>query len=323
MRRIHSKRKNEQYIKLAGLASGIILLFIILYQTIFPIIRDAEQEQAIVYMEQMIAAVADHCERINLEIDPLNDPAMTGLIGPEWTEMTTTIGHVDAKRTSIQPEFAALIVRLLREAGVEKGDVIGLASSGSFPGLMLASLSAAKAMDLKCRTILSVGSSSFGANRPDLTVLDIYQLLLSQKLIENIPVAVSLGGEQDSGYGWEPYIIEHLSSKIKISNYPFIREEKLLESAKSRAKFIGLQEPNPVKVLINSGGAMANIGTNESILRLKPGVVAGMKMPPEDQQGLIHLALIKNIPVIHLLYLKGLVAEYGLHWDPAVGEHAE
>ncbi len=63
---------------------------------------------------------------------------------------------------------------------------------------------------------------------------------------------------------------------------------------------------------------MANIGTSASILGVKPGVVRQMKAVPADQQGLLHVALDQGIAVIHLLYIKGLVREYGLPWDPVV-----
>jgi len=279
---------------------------------------DLQERTAISYMESMIELISDHCNSNGIEVDPILDPAKTGLIGPEWTSITSTVGHLDSKRTTINPEFAALMVTLLREAGVKPGDTIALGSSGSFPGLLLSSLAAVNAMDVKCRTIISIGSSSHGANRPDLTILDIYQLLLRSGKISKAPVAVSLGGEGDLGSDWEDVTIKKLIEKIENSGYHFIREETLKLSVDERLSSYSMDESSEIKAFINAGGAMANIGTSETILGLKPGVVRKFRIPEPDQQGVIHKALQSGIPVIHLLNIKGLAMEYGLKWDPVV-----
>ncbi|MCX6225588.1 MAG: hypothetical protein NTV01_12695 [Bacteroidia bacterium] len=40
-------------------------------------------------------------------------------------------------------------------------------------------------------------------------------------------------------------------------------------------------------------------------------------MPAPEQQGMIHSMLKRKIPVIHLLFIKGLAQKYNLPWDPA------
>jgi poly-gamma-glutamate system protein len=90
-----------------------------------------------------------------------------------------------------------------------------------------------------------------------------------------------------------------------------------------RTQLLGVGEHTNLKVLINTGGAMANIGTSESILRLKPGLVSSVKIPSEDKQGLIHRVAQHKIPIIHLLFIKGLAIEYGIQWDPATSINAE
>ena len=53
------------------------------------------------------------------------DPMKTGLIGLESSPLTTTLGQLEAKRTTTNPALAALLVRLLRQAGVKKGSASG------------------------------------------------------------------------------------------------------------------------------------------------------------------------------------------------------
>ncbi len=72
------------------------------------------------------------------------DVNRTGLIGLETSPITTTLGNLEAKRTTTNPDFAALLVRLLAEAGVKRGETIAVGASGSFPALIVAALSAAK-----------------------------------------------------------------------------------------------------------------------------------------------------------------------------------
>ena len=42
-----------------------------------------------------------------LPIDPALDPNHTGIVGDEFTPLTTSLGDVEAKRTAANPAFAA------------------------------------------------------------------------------------------------------------------------------------------------------------------------------------------------------------------------
>jgi len=77
------------------------------------------------------------------------DPMKTGLIGLESSPLTTTLGQLEAKRTTTNPAMAALLVRLLHQAGVKKGQVVAAGASGSFPALAVAAYCAARAMEVK------------------------------------------------------------------------------------------------------------------------------------------------------------------------------
>lgn len=315
--------KSNKILIITGCICAVILTGFVLAENLLPKKTDTEKELAIRYMSEMIDAVSDYCRENDIKTDNKTDPLETGLIGSEWTEMTTTTGHLEAKRTTLNPDFASLMVTLLREADVEAGDNIALGCSGSFPGLLLASLAGAKAMELNCKSIISLGASSYGANRPELTILDIYQILLDNELITDDLVAVSLGGEGDTGQEWDRDIREKLLQKIELSGIPFIREEDLIKNVSQRTGLLGFNNNLPPKVFINAGGATANIGISPSILHLKPGVVKAIKLPPPEQQGVLHHALNRNIPVIHLLFIKGLILEYGLPWDPVLPQHTE
>ena len=318
-----SNTKNDKTLIFLGCISLVILVVFLLIKNNLPDGRDVENEIAVQYMEEMIDAISVYCQENGISPDPVNDPLLSGLIGEEWTEITTTIGHLDAKQTTLNPDFASLMVDLLKEAGVESGDPIALGCSGSFPGLLLASLAGAKALDLECRSIVSLVASSYGANRMAFSILDIYQVLFRAGLLDAGPIAVSLGGEGDRALEWESFIREEMIKKVETSGLPFIREGNLERSVEERMKLYGFQTESAPVIFVNAGGATANIGTSQSVLRMKPGVIRSASIPDVDQQGVIHKALLNDIPVIHLLFIKGLVLEYGLPWDPVQALDAE
>ena len=94
-------------------------------------------------MEKSLRIINDYCIQNQINTDNPEDTGHTGLIGPEWSDLTTTLGDPEAKRTTINPNFAGLIAELLIQAGVKQGDTIAIGSSASFPALLIASLSAA------------------------------------------------------------------------------------------------------------------------------------------------------------------------------------
>ncbi len=100
-------------------------------------------------MGQAVHAIAAERERSGNSFEPSSDPNRTGLVGPQDSPLVTTVGELEAKRTTTNPNMAGLIVLLLRQAGVKAGDSVAIGSSGSFPALLVASLAAAKAMDVQ------------------------------------------------------------------------------------------------------------------------------------------------------------------------------
>jgi hypothetical protein len=39
-------------------------------------------------------------------------------------------------------------------------------------------------------------------------------------------------------------------------------------------------------------------------------------IPPKAERGVLFEMAARNVPIIHLLYIKGLALQYGLPWDP-------
>lgn len=84
-------------------------------------------------------AVRGYREELGLPLSP-GDFHKTGLIGEEYTDITTTLGSIEAKRTAADPDMAALLVRMFSEAGLRSGDRVGAGFFRVFPSLNLAVL---------------------------------------------------------------------------------------------------------------------------------------------------------------------------------------
>jgi poly-gamma-glutamate system protein len=273
-------------------------------------------------MEECSRAVREKRESLGYAVDRGVDLNGAGLIGDEFTSITTTAGNLEAKRTTSSPEFAALFVRLYREAGVKSGDTIAVGASGSFPGAFIASLCAAKVMKVNAVAAISLGASNWGANIPELTILDMYN-----EIAEFAPAAallVSLGGREDSGgdfgLGFVPGDRAAMVQKMRDSGFPFVLEADFEKAVKRRLDFYaeysgGLEN---YAAFVNTGGADVNIGTGPWSLELKPGInKAAAASRGLGEGGCITAFLNKGVPVIHILNIKTLALDYGLAFDPS------
>ncbi|MGD2245475.1 MAG: poly-gamma-glutamate system protein [Candidatus Aminicenantes bacterium] len=296
------------------------LLFFLLVRFIPYRRGDAVSEdmfQASEIMEEAMTVLKGCRSEGGLYLDTENDPNQTGLIGIESSPLTTTIGNLEAKRTTTNPNFAALVVFLLKEAGVERGDTVAVGASSSFPALIVAVLSAAKAMDLHPLMINSLGASQWGANIRDFYWLDMLYCLLKSGIFDFQPIALSLGGERDKGGDMSPEGRSFLIEEIIKSGFPFIDESDLRENVETRMQLYEKSAgKNRIKAFINIGGSWANMGTDAEVLELQPGLVRIGPLPPLGRRGVIFEMASRKIPVIHLLFVRGLVERYGLSWDP-------
>lgn len=284
------------------LTGGVISVLLL---TIFVILRKQNlklteiQTEAFNYMKYNIAVITEEHQ----------------LIGPEISEITTTLGDEQAKRTSLNPLFASLLVSLLTDAGVREGDTVAVCCSGSFPGLLVAALSAAQAMNIHPSVILSLGASSFGASDPSFTILDLHMLMYEKGLTPYLPLAVSPGGDGDTGSDMEEETRHMMTEKARQYGIRTIIEENLVKNRMLRDSIHSYGKDGSIKAFINIGGGYASMGTSTLSLLIKPGLVRKAKMPPPGERGMIHDMIEKGIPVIHLLYIKGIALTHNIPWD--------
>jgi poly-gamma-glutamate system protein len=286
-----------------------------------PLAWSGEMRDAAARMEAAIAAVGREVADRGLGVGVALDPNGTGLVGPANGELFTTLGHLEAKRTTTVPDLAGLLVHLLQRAGVERGDTIAVGASGSFPALLLATAAAAAALDAHPVVILSLGASSYGATRAELDLLQYHDMIRGLGLLAAAPAAISLGGAGDVGADLEPAVRDRLRDRVRESGAPLVHEPDLLRNVARRMTLYtgtprGDDGPGRVTAFVNIGGNTANIGTSPLVLNVPAGLVAALVLPPSHQRGVIHDMARGDTPILHLLHIRGLAARHGLPWDP-------
>jgi poly-gamma-glutamate system protein len=180
-----------------------------------------------------LRAVRERVRRIDIDVDPLD----SGMIGVSSSPVTSLAGHLPAKQTTVNPNWAAAVMKMLQEAGVKPGDAVAVAVSGSFPMLNLAAYVAMERLGVEPIVIVSGSASQWGANLPGLTWIDMARELRAAGLIKTTEVAASLGGAEDRGIGVSERGKDIIRKAIKRAELRFLLPATLEEAV---AKRIGL-----------------------------------------------------------------------------------
>jgi poly-gamma-glutamate system protein len=282
--------------------------------------RRGEKNAAMELMQRSALAVKKEKLRMGIPIDRRLDPNDTGLIGVEYTDITTTLGSLVAKRTSTNPAFAAVVVDMLDRAGVRPGDRVAVCLSGSFPALNIAVLSAARVLDLHPVIISSEGASMYGANHPDMTWLDMERVLAETGLLPYRSIAASLGGIAGAQGGLDGTGIEAGRRAINRNSIPLLEEEgssTLTADVQKRLSLfdqaLGRRRPT---AFINVGGSLTSLGDGPEGHRLPAGLLIKVPAVRNPERGIIFRMGDRGVPVIHLLKIKSIAAQYGIPIDP-------
>lgn len=266
-----------------------------------------------------MAAIKAEKQRRGITIDPETDPAGTGMIGRSITQVTSNTGFIEAKLTSTNPNFAAVVVHLLATAGLSSGDVVAVGVSGSFPALNVSTFAAIETLKLEPIVIASTSSSEWGANNVGYLWIDMERTLQDAGLVRFRSVAASRGGIDDRGVGITEEGRRLIDEAIARNGLRLIDPETLANSIEQRvALFDELAGDRLVKAYINVGGGTASVGTHVGKKQFKPGL---NKAPPRsvDVADSVMLRFSKRgVPVIHISRIKLLAERYHLPVAPRV-----
>lgn len=259
-------------------------------------------------------------------INEADDFNRTGLVGADTSLITTTHGALTAKRTATIPDFAAYVVRLLRSKGVGKNDSLIVAMTGSLPGFDIAVVIALDLLQIPHLRISSIGSSSYGANLPDMTWLDMEDILYREGLISKRSEFVSLGGQSDLMSNNDSTSVQQMRQKCYRLGYQLLEAESRDAQYQLRKQLIG--DPRSFALLINAGGNVMMLGHRDEDDSIPGGWISAehsdwQQHRTSDPMGIMFDFLDAGVPVLNLIQVHDICTETGIPYDaqplPPVG----
>jgi poly-gamma-glutamate system protein len=246
------------------------------------------------------------------------DPNRTGMIGFEYTPMTTEIGQLPSKRTTTNPDFAAALVRLIDGLQLPPRAPVVVVLSGSFVGADVAMVAALEALDLMPVVVASAGTSQWGGNNPEFNILDILSLLRERGLIRVPVTAAAIGGFDGAGAGMDEPTRAILRASAARRGVPLVEAHPLTAVIDGLVEHANraLAGKRPAAV-INVGGAVVGPGTCNESFTFPSGVTkAPLSCTGSGTPGVLMRYLAPDVPAIHILNIMRLAREMSLPFDP-------
>jgi poly-gamma-glutamate system protein len=245
------------------------------------------------------------------------DPNRTGMIGQEYTPITTTIGELPAKRTATNPDFAAALVRHIASLKLARGTPVVIVVSGSFVGGDVAAITATETLGLRPIVIASLSASMWGANEPEFNLIDMLAALREHNVIRTRAIAAVLGGGGAIGNSMDADGVAALRRSAMRDDVPIVEVRPvaaLIDALLARIN-AAAGDPRPGAV-INVGGALIGLGSCRESHEWPPGLTR--KAPPcsDGTPGLAMRLAADGLPVLHIINMRRLALEWGLPFDP-------
>lgn len=305
------------------------------------------EEKQPYYAEKMLAArkaaeafevIHQVSERKGLRLRLKTDPAGSRLIGEVLSPITSGSGSLVSKQTTVNPNFAAIVVQWLKDLKIKQGDVVAVGLSGSFPAVNIAVYSAIRELGAEPVIISSTAASQWGANNPSFTWLDMEAALRKNEVFPFKSVAASLGGVGDDAIGLSDRGRRMLQRAIERNDVPFLGQSKPTKEPEEEeddgtAPSLTLVDEDlvqermrvyyeaagdrQIKAYVNVGGGTVSVGTKVGKRKFSPGVNTRPPKGIEDlPPSVLGAFLDVGVPGIHLTSMINIAAEYGLEIAP-------
>ena len=246
------------------------------------------------------------------------DPTQSGLIGLLQSPLTTNHGLLSAKQTSVNPNFAALILGYLNEAHLQRGDVVAVGFSGSFPALNVAVLAALETLGARALVISGVGSSQWGANRVGFSWPEMDAFLFRNGLFSTRSLALSRGGIEDRALGLDSADLAVIDAVLAASGLPVLQNSDSSESVSLRMAFYETAAQGaPIAAYINVGGGTTSLGGKPGRNAFPPGLLLAPLAAPSKDSVMARFAA-RGVPLIHVNGVSELARRAGFPQTPQV-----
>jgi len=245
------------------------------------------------------------------------DPNRTGMIGQEYTPITTTIGELPAKRTATNPDFAAALVRQIASLALARGTPVAIVVSGSFVGGDVAAITATETLGLRPIVIASLSASMWGANGPEFNLTDMLATLRERNVIRTRAVAAVLGGGGAIGGSMDADGVAALRRSAARDGVPIVEARPVAAVIDALLTRINATAGNARPgAVINVGGALIGLGSCRESHEWPPGLTRRAPPCSDGTPGLAMRLAADGLPVLHIINIRRLALEWGLPFDP-------
>ena len=283
-----------------------------------------EKLAAVNLMQDYLDILETEIEVSGIDIDPINDPFHTGLIGRRLSSITTDRGLLSEKQAAINPNIASIFVE---EFGrLKAGDNVAIGITGSNPAVNLALYAALTVMKLDPKIIVSLSSASYGANREELTWLDMEAILKENGVLGFGANYASIGGSDDRGIGLSDDGMNALREAMIRNNVPLIMGSSLEENVDLRMKAYDemIDANSRYRLFVNVGAGLANVGSEPNARLIPEGLNTKLAERDFDREGVMMKMAKRNVNVLHVRRIIRWAKKYklslSLEEKPVVGE---
>lgn len=280
----------------------------------------AEHYDDMLSASRIVQQAIDVLRPIRGRIEPINpqvDPTRSGLIGVASSPFTSNAGDLEAKQATINPNWGAVVVRMLAEAGVEPGDTVAVAISGSFPALNIAVYAAMEVMSLEPIVIVSGSASQWGANVPGSGWMDIARHLREARIVDVKADAATLSGIDDRGGGLNDRGIEMIRQAAEQAGIEVFVPDSYEAAVADRIRiYREAADGRPIAAYINVGGGIASTGPSSIDHFFEYGL--SRTAPPRAFRApsVMGHFLRQDVPVLNFSGMLTLSTRYGLPYPP-------
>jgi poly-gamma-glutamate system protein len=301
------------------IAFGVLLIGTVLSESFFRKPQTLEfagsMKQSVELTKKWFSLIGQLKKEKGIKSDANSNVPYNYMIGDEWSEITTSLGSLESKETSTNPDFSALIIRLLHEAGISKGDKAGVILSGSFPSLAVSVLAALQTMEIDALVMSSLGASTYGANQPDATWIDMEKALHKQGGLSYKSALVTIGAGEDSGIGISTEGLSIIKNAALRNDIELYVPGSLKESIDKRVELL---KEKGISILINIGGNETAIGNCSHTLGIPNGLHLKLNSCTDETRGIIVRMNELGVPFINMLNIKDLAGQYGIAVSPGI-----
>lgn len=298
---------------------GILLIGMVVAELFFrraqPLEYTDEMKKSVTLTKDWFSLIEQLKKTKGISSDVSSNVANKYMIGNDWSVITTTLGSLEAKETSTNPDFSALMIRLLHESKIVKGNKVGIVLSGSFPSLAISVLAALQTMGIDAVIMSSIGASTYGANQPEFTWLDMESELNKTGGLKYRSCLVSMGAGNDAGVGLSAEGIQSMQNTAVRNNVQLYIPESLTQSIEKRAEIFKAEK---ISLLINIGGNQTALGNCPHSTLIPNGLHQNLPGCTDENRGLIARMNEQGVPYIQLLDIKNLAGQYGIAISPGI-----